>query len=459
MSKNWTTAVCAAVLALALPPATAAQTNEPAPAEVRRPYRGIFGGASNPNAPQSLTFSASVFGAYDDNVLAGLAEGQVRNSWLQRSGTYWGTSAGLDYTLSKPGERFSFGLSSSAQAQYRDSGEGQVNPYYSGSAYMNARITRSTTLGLRQSLSYAPNYAVLLSPIDSDDFGHEIALPADPDLELFPLQTLRTASSVTLSQQFGRNTTLSGSYNFRTIETEEQEDPDQAQQSRLRDYSAHTATLNFLHTRRMTSHAQLVLGYGVRMSDSGGGNGQPPMMHNVNAGVNYSRALSFSRRTSLSFGTGSAVVMSDNLQDPLRPSRTRVRLLANANLVHEMGRTWTAELAYVRGLQSRDGFGELYFSDAVSTTVQGLVSRRLSVSSSAAWSVSTLDRPGRGGHNSLSASAQATYALTPYLGLYTRYVYYQYDYGDDIPLDTRFARALDRQGVRVGLTTSIPLIR
>ena len=130
-----------------------------------------------------------------------------------------------------------------------------------------------------------------------------------------------------------------------------------------------------------------------------------------------------------------------------------------ANLVHELGRTWTAQLSYARALVSRDGFGELYFTDGLTATVGGLVSRRLSVNASALWSLSTLDRPGQNRHTNVSAAAQANYALTQYLAVYARYLYYQYEYDDDIPLDARFARGLERQGVRVGLTTSIPLIR
>lgn len=454
MLKTWITAACVAALGIALPPVVSAQS-----AGERRPYRGIFGSPSNPDAPQSLVFSASLYGAYDDNVLAGLSGGQTRNSLFQESGTYWGSQAGLDYTLAKPGPRFSFGLSSSAHAQYRDAaGDSHLSPYYTGGVFMDARLTRSLTLGARQSISYAPNYTATFSPVGGDDFGHEIVLPADPDFELFPLQSLRTASSVSLSQSFGRHTMLAGTYSFRTVDVDE-DDAEAAETSSFRDYSAHTGSVRFLHSRPITTYARLVLGYGVRVSDSDNAIDEPLVMHNVNAGVNYSRALSFSRRTSLSFGTGSTIVVSENLQLPDAPSRTRFHLLGNANLVHEMGRTWTAQLSYARRLVSRDGFGDLYFTDAVSAAVGGLVSRRLSLSGSAIWSVSSIEQSGRSGYDRTSASAQATYGLSSYLGLYARYIYYQYDYGDSVPLDPRMARAQDRQGVRVGLTTSIPLIR
>ncbi len=103
------TALAVAAVALAAPADLWAQAGDPQPASVRRPYRGLFGGPSDSSTPQSLVVTGSVYGAYDDNVLEGLSEGQAPNSWLQQSGTYWGANAGIDYALSKPGERFSFG--------------------------------------------------------------------------------------------------------------------------------------------------------------------------------------------------------------------------------------------------------------------------------------------------------------------------------------------------------------
>lgn len=454
MFKSWIVFACVAVVSTASPQVVSAQsTAEPQPASVRRPYRGIFGGSADPAAPQSLVFSASVYRAYDDNILAALSNRRVHNSWMQRSGSYWGSSAGLTYTLAKTTERFSIGGSSAGLLQYRPGFEDHVTPSFNGDLHMTAKLTRTTTLSAGEAVSYRPNYSDGLTPVAGGDIGFDSLTASDPDFDLFQLRTVRTASFVTLEQRFGRKLALSGGYQFRTLDVEQEEGLEE-QASRFHDYRSHAASVALNYTNRLSPHAELVLGYGVRVKENDRITSEPRLMHNVNAGVNYSRALSFSRRTSLNFGTGSTIITREQLQVPDAEPRTRIHLLGNANLVHEMGRTWTAQLSYARGLASRDGFSELYSTSALSAVVEGLVTRRLSFSSNASLSRSTLDRAGANAHDRTSATAQATYALTSYLAVYTRYIYYQYDYGEDIPLDPRFAGGLERQGVRLGLTTS-----
>jgi hypothetical protein len=59
----------------------------------------------------------------------------------------------------------------------------------------------------------------------------------------------------------------------------------------------------------------------------------------------------------------------------------------------------------------------------------------------------------------LSTTTALEYALSSRLALFARYVYYKYEFDRQVALDPRLPRALDRQGVRFGLSTSIPVIR
>jgi hypothetical protein len=81
------------------------------------------------------------------------------------------------------------------------------------------------------------------------------------------------------------------------------------------------------------------------------------------------------------------------------------------------------------------------------------------VSLLAGWSLASLDQPGQNQHNSFAGTARATYALSRFLAVFANFIYYEYEFGDDIALDPDLPRSLDRKGVRVGLTTSFPLIR
>jgi len=433
-----------------------AQTAPESPA-VRRPYRGLFGAPASPDAPQSLVFTGSVYAAYDDNVIDALSTRSVNRPWLQESGTYAGADAGLQYGFARLGERASLQGHMAGQVTYYRHGErSDALPSSNADVAFGLKLTKSLDLDVRESVAYSSNYNAALAPQLAEEAGHDIGTAPIADLDLFGLETLRTATTVGLAQRFGRHTSLAGGYHFRTFEVLEAERPD----SRFRDYQTHAGSARLGYARPVSRNATLNLGYGIRVSDRRSQTGEPAVMHNIDAGVDYSRALSFSRRTSFSFGTGSGIAVSERVDQGDGGRRMRARLTGHASLVHELGRTWTAALTYARGFRTREGFDELYFTDAVTATVGGLVTRRLSFSAAAAWADSSLERvSANNGHRGTSATAQGTYALTSYVAFFARYVYYRYRYEEDIRLDPLFPRQLDRHGVRVGLTTSIPLIR
>lgn len=455
MFTKWAIVAAAALTVMSVDAASVHAQSPEAP-EIRRPYRGLFGGPSSPKGPHSLILSGSAYAAYDDNVYEALADRRVGSPWFQESGTYQGLSAGLNYAFQVDGERFDFRAQTGAQVTYFiHEEESDALPAYQGNVEMGARLTQSLSLGVRQNVGYSSVYASTLAPRLDEDFGAEIGVPDDPDLGLFQQRALYSATRVNLSQTFGRYASLGVSYHLRnrtSLESEVEESP-------LRDYVSHTATAGFQYARPMTRNATLRLGYGIRWSDRKRISGEPELMHNIDAGVDYSRALSFSRRTFFTFGTGSAITVSDEVPATDSGQRVRAWLLGNAALVHEIGRTWTADLRYSRGFRTREGFDQLYFTDALTASIGGLVSRRLSLSASATWAESSLDYDASRQHSNQYAVAQAQYGLTSFLAAYARYVYVKYRFDENIALDPRFPRQLDRHGVRVGLTTSVPLIR
>lgn len=435
-----------------------AQTTEPQPAAERRPFRGIFGAPASAESPHSLFLTGSVFAAYDDNVTEGLSDRRVGAPWLQKPGTYQGANAGLNYTFSLDGERVDLRGGAGAQIQYfRHEDRSGTLPSTQADVALNLRLSSSLTFSVRQSAAYRSTYnAALTMPVDEEG-AHVIGAATDPALDLFEWRAVQLATRVNLSQRFGRYASLGASYHLRSTTTLDQESPD----SRFHDYTAHTGSIGFLYSRPMTRAATLQLGYGIRVTDGRSRTGEPEIMHNVNAGVNYSRALSFSRRTSVRFGTGSAILVSEPVAGTTEEGgrRTQARLTGHAALVHEIGRTWTADLGYTRGFRTRDGFDQLYFTDAITANLGGLISRRISFTATGTWADSSIGEGRLKGHRGQSASAQLTYGLTRFLALYSTYVYTHYRFDEGIQLDDRFPRQLDRHGVRVGVTTSVPLIR
>lgn len=451
-------AIAAAVLTVTLLTAERAFAQD-ADSALRRPFRGLFGAPDSPDTPHSLSLTGSLFAAYTDNTLDGSAPPLTNTPWLQRSGAYQGGSVGLNYSFSKTLARIGFQGHLGAGLHYyhhRDGSRWRVIPSNQADVSFTTRITRTLTFSARQSASYSSHYNNSLMPRLGEDVGHDIGIADDEALDLFELRALRLTSSVALAQAFGQYTSLSGAYHYRSLYILED---NEAQNSRFHDYGSHAASVMFRHSRPISSHASLNLGYNLRASDQRSGNGEPRLMHNVDVGVNYSRALSFSRRTFFSFATGSAIAVNERIDIPGSDPRTRVRLTGNASLVHEIGRTWTARVTYSRGFRTRDGFDGLYFTDAVNAGIGGLVSRRLSLQAVASWADSSIDNGFGGGHRGLAAHTTANYALTTWAALYARYVYYRYRYTDDVQLDPRLARRLERQVVRVGVTASVPLIR
>ena len=424
------------------------QNEVPPPPEVRRPYRGLFGGPADPNTPQSLAFTMSVYGAHDDNVTAGLGGQEHVDSRLQRSGNYLGVTAGLEYTLSKSGDKVDFGLSSGVSGNgYWLDDDRSIVPHAYVSGEMVAELGQQTFLEVKQQAIYSEYYRFQLFPtlLGPDDDG---ALIADPDIDLFEQPSFRYVGGASIEHQLNRRDSIRGAYGYSRVGY---------QSEALRDWESHRATIQYRH--RVSSHMFFHFGYGYRTASSSSAGRRGRQLHDLDIGVDYSRALSLSRRTSFSFGTGSAVVVTDRLNvqggDPL----ARLHLIGNAVLTHELGRTWTAYAYYNRGFIFREGFDDPFLTNALSVGLSGLVSRRLDVSLIGHLVLAHQDVGENNRYDSVVGSANARYALTRFLAAFAEFVYYTYEFEDDIILPPGYASALDRRGLRLGLTASVPLIR
>ena len=224
------------------------------------------------------------------------------------------------------------------------------------------------------------------------------------------------------------------------------------------DYANWTGGARF--TTKVTQHLGYHIGYAYSTADySNEALSNPRGIHNIDAGADYSRALSVSRRTTFSFSTGSAI-LAGQTQFTTNDRNIYYRLTGDASLRHEIGRTWTAVLGYRRGVDWRETFNQPFLSDAVTASVEGLISRRIRFSSSADYTLGSVGFTGPdNGYDSESAQGGLEYALSRHLALFSRYVYYRYHFQSGVVLDPRFLPALDRQGVRVGLSASFPIAR
>jgi opacity protein-like surface antigen len=431
----------------AQPPATQAPSQQPPPEQVRRPFRGLFAAPFDPRAARSLVLTSSVFAAYDDNILARDGQGGAAPAANELKGYYSGAQTALQFSQS--GRTASFGAQAGAAVRYYPTLD-RFSPVYNEGAHFGTAIGANTEMALTQQFLYTPNYRFNLFPSLTAADAPDEGIDSGTEFDLFTRTAYRHAGGLSLSQRLTRVSTLSADYSLRYVDFTD---------DNFQDLLTHAAGAGY--SRRLTEHATLVLGYHYRRADYGQTDEPEPQVHNIDAGVDYSRSLSFTRRTMFSFSTGSTVVNSRRFVagQPPGPSRLRIRAAGSASLTHEIGRTWTASLRYHRGLSFREGFNEPFYTDATSAQLQGLVSRRLDVSAGAGYAHASLVSGGNRGYNALTASTQARYALSRFLAAYVSYFYYQYDFNGDIALDPRTAASAHRNGVRVGLSTSVPLIR
>jgi hypothetical protein len=220
------------------------------------------------------------------------------------------------------------------------------------------------------------------------------------------------------------------------------------------------------YSYRASRHATLRLGYHYRegrLPSIYTDESYPPLQaHDIDAGLDYSRSLSISRKTTFAFGTGSSVIRGqDQGYTNDRKLRTRYTLNLNASLTRQIGQSWTARLDYRRGFHTMEGFPQPFFTDAVTFHAGGYAGPRLSLSFDGGYTTGEvgLRKGADNGHETWNGTAKATVALSAATALYVDYFYYHYRFGGEVLLPTGLRRELDRQGIRGGLSLRLPLVR
>jgi hypothetical protein len=189
-------------------------------------------------------------------------------------------------------------------------------------------------------------------------------------------------------------------------------------------------------------------GYGYGAGRTFGGDRLPH--HNIDAGLNFNRALSFTRRTVVSFSTGSAATRHND--------RLRFHPTGAARLTHELGRTWSVWTAYGRRLQFHETWQEPGLANSYTFGIGGLVTRRLQVSAGARIAFGSVgDADNAPGFDYYNTTATLSYALARFASVSVSYSYYQHHFDDDVRLADGIPRSLDRNSVRVGVNLWAPL--
>jgi len=371
-----------------------------------RPYRGLFG-SSVGSATQKLTVEGSFGAAFNAGEPAGTdsttdtGSEAASEAFTQSGGAAVGTGT---VTFSRTHERFGMYASNTSTFEFYPN----LGPYTSlirhvfhSSVYYQP--TRSTRIVVGPHLKNLPQFTF------ADLFDAELGqrLPALQDVPIKLIRYQRYGATVDLSQQLSSRTRVITSlvYAHGKIPTRE---------------------WNLILVNGKIRH-QLTRAIGVYVGGQYGGQkdintivpDQRDTQPRLDIGVDLAKEISFSRRTFVGFGTGTAGTHDSSTGE------TIYRLVGHVRLTREFGRTWLSEVIYSRNVRHIETLNEPVLNNSLTFNVQGSFNRRLQLQSNFGKSIGTLGT-GADDFSVLEGGAQVSFALTRELGLSGQYSYYNY---------------------------------
>ena len=404
----------------------------PASAQFRpeRPYRGIFASGTD-GAGQSLTAQATISGGYDDNILA---DATRRNTLIRNAqgGGLGQFSGGLSYALS--GERASLNSGAGTSIRYYPSLPNDYYKTYNASIGGQVIVLQKPQLTAYAQAAYRPYSFLSLTPQNEDVVDPTIGASTPPEVDFVPVSTqyLYYSAGSNLSQRLSRRTTLDLNYGYSTA--------DRLNRHFWRQGGG--ATLRFQLNR------DLSLRTGYRYSEAHYGE-RTARVHRPDVGLDFLHALSLTRRTTFSFGVGTEATVVDG--------NTRLRATGNANLAHEMGRTWTLAGSYRRGTYYTETLPDPVFGDSASASLSGLITRRLQFQAAATASLGSVGSGARRKYDIYRGTLSLSTALTRFMNVGVDYAYFDYSFNEGILLDPGVPSDINRQSIRAHLSLWAPL--
>ncbi|HUR00038.1 MAG TPA: hypothetical protein VM166_11335 [Gemmatimonadaceae bacterium] len=425
-----------------------AQTN--APTSLAPPARFVLSDPMAPSRDQGLELTLSASEAYDRNNLTPALQTSSQNGVLTtpvylKGGLHTRGQASLNYSYGKQGVRSSFSANAnSAMSAYSKSDRVLVTA--------GADIAEGLSLGPRtsiqatQTFSYAPFYNFALFQGSNQLQEANLVTSAIPNIDFAAVatQTYRYGLTSGLTHQMSKRSSLGFNYGVNYTDF-----------GGIRGLIDQHAGVRY--SQSLSQGLSLHLGYGHSIGDYAA-IGVRPETHDIDIGVNYSKALSFSRRTTFGFSTGSTLMTGGSTASQAVTGRKDFRLTGSARLNHQIGRTWSARLSYVRGWNYVDGFTHPLFEDSATVGVGGEISQRVTAGASASYVYGKIGFSDQR-YDSFSGSSVVRVAVSRVASVYAQYVFYRYQFPDPTALPPGFPSFFARNGARVGFSLRLPLVR
>jgi len=413
-----------------------AQFQPPRPRS-ERPQRGLFGSGYG-NTEQSLILSASFGGGYDNDLL-GQATGAPTPSGGPRGvGRFGFGAASLGYSINREP------ISASAHI----GGTGHYYPemdnprVFALGAGMQAswQIARRSSLSTSNQLNSQPYSlrAFYGLPVDAE------TSPDSTDVLNYAIGSVSYMdwrSSVDFSQGITEHLTASVGYTYFNVDYGDEDN----------NYASHSilGRLTYQVTKSLSVHG----GYGRTTTDYGSDELDGRYgARTIDAGVDFGKAVSLTRRTSMTFAAGVSGI--ENYGD------VNYYFTGNVNVTHELGRSWTVFAEARRAANFYQTFGDPVVSTSVTGGISGLLHRRVQVGAQGGWSRGIVGIASIVPEfDSWTAGASMRYAIARSAGLSVTYSIFHYVFDENgAPQPIGTEPEMRNQSVRVTFDWSTPLM-
>jgi hypothetical protein len=443
--------------AIALAATDASAQQQGARPRAERPYRGLFGGGVG-DAQQLLDITLLVGAGVVEGVPVDALDpllppqgaepsvdadtsiaGSAVSFGSSERRTYGNVMTRLSYALTRP--RVSVGATAATEGRYFRTATPEYVGDYNGALGVSLQMSERLEVRVNQGVAVHPYTALALPAPLMDPLLGGMSL-AGQDVATRREDYVSYMGGGDLAYMLSPRSSLSFSHSYHASDftTEASDLFSRATSGRLR--------------VGVSRGLGLRLGYGLNEGRYATATGPTVVRaHTLDAGVDFNRAISFSRRTRVAFATGTAALADGG--------RTTFHLVGNASVTQEIGRTWDLSVAFNRGFQFVERFREPFFSDSMTAGVSGLVTRRLQARSGISGTFGNTDVTGGGGdfryHTYQTASALVL-ALSRHVGFQIEHVYYLHRFAAATPLAPGLARDLDRHGLRANVILWAPLV-
>jgi len=406
------------------------------------PYRPIFeGGSPASGARQTLDVTVNLTESYDDNLLADA--GGLSPSRSQKSGQYTSLSPSLDFE--SHGDRLRVGITAGSNVRYYpDAHQVVATTHYVGSG-LTGQFTSRTSLSFNSGVTYAPAYFYGLFARTSAPALGDVVPPAT-DYASNDQHSYAYTTAARFTHRFSTRAEFLLTANYRYTQFVDA-------LPAFHDFRAYDLGGEYIYS--IDRNVRVRLGYTYRNTYYRPT--QRPIENYVDAGVEYVRPLSPTRHTQVGFTLGPTLV-SGPLAAGDGHESSHYRIVGDAFLEHQIGRTWHARSAYRRGLGYIEGVPAPLYTDAVTAQLSGFLNRRVDLQFVAAYATGDLAQSGGAAKVlTYTGDARLRFGLTREVAAYVDGLFYQYEFERTLLLAPGLPHHLKRTGIRAGFTLWFPV--